>query len=1636
MIYEMASRKERLGADGYVLLHNHPSGNPELSADDLQLASNFKDHLPGFMGAMVITTGRRFGWVGPRDLGRRAGPFLLTEPNVRIGTMKAQGAIPRERGYFPEWLEIQLGGPAAVQEVGRGVLEAMREQTLAVRQRKAVLLIYQIASGQPTMLEYVPRKLFQDVDALGAHVRGRARDVGAQAVFAYTTDSRLNNAAAAAMHAGHFQDVIIDSRAWRERWGGVRGLYETGVRPAYALGAPAMGMTEAQARRTYRLWQEAAPLQWKETRETAPGRRLVRAELEGTPYTIHVREDRTTTLRAGGETVGTFRDLEHAKTAAERMILTEFPQATGGEGPPRGGIAGAPGGTVFNIKLFASDRSTLLHETGHFFLEVLGHLAQDPAAPASVRADYATALQWLGFATHQERIEAQKRLGAIQERKSAGEALSPEDEAFLAKTTHAHEEWARAWEKYFMEGKAPTVELAPAFARYRVWLTQVYGKADVAGVEIAPEIRDVFDRMFAADDEIARASDAQGYEAVPGLEKTASPGELAELARLQDAAKSRAEDQLRGLLMASKRRELEAWFKKDRDAIEAEVKDALAQDPINRALWYLQRGELLGPAGEIPEGLKDPTGKPLKLSRQVLVERYGEDLLRSLPRPYVYSRTGGLDPEVVAPFFGFPNGEALLKALQEAPDFASAVRVETQKRMTERYGDLLNEPAKLLEAAMQADHNEPRLDQLLLELRLMARASGKETGDRMPLDRVTLREKARETIAILQLGRALPHVYQRAEASHRRLALEHARAGRLGRSWDEQALAVWNHALYREAVDARTHADAAIAYLRRMGTDAQRGKLGRAGTREDPEYYLRPVDDILDRFDFRPIPQVEVARRQSLREWIANEEAEGRDPALPERLRDEAFRKSWREMSYQELMDVRDAVANIQHLAKLKNGLVKKGKILELDTIRGELIGAIEANLPDRGPILWSEGAHNALERGIELLRVGDAALLRPEELIRRMDGGKIDGPWTRYLWEAFVEAENAENDLMLDVTQKIVEAVDRIPAEKRKKLDKEYFVESLGQYVTFENLLAVALNMGNDSNYRKLLEGRPRDVKNWDVDVLEDMVKHLDREDWAYVQDMWNILEGLWPRIADLERRLTGLEPPKVERRPFLRTFEDGTQLRLEGGYYPVKYSGRYGGRAGRLQTQSAGDTFTLFDHHYARAATPHGHVMARIEEYSEPIRCELSVLPAHIVSVIHDLTHREALLNAYKILTDEDLAYTMKRYLGEPYSRAMLDWLRGIANDRNHDLSNADHWMINLSRWGRRNNAVMAMGLKFTVALQNFANYFNALEQVKGRYLNEAFVDFYADRGKMVDFIHEKSGQMKHRFNSLERDVREQILKLIGKHTLSAQAQRFAFYGIAMTDAAIAYPAWLGAYKQALAEGHSDELAASSADRVVRLALGAGGEKDLPGIQRNHELLKWVTMFYSFFNVTYNRGRAIGSDTRMALAEGRMGREWPHLLARTFFLWIAPALVAEWLSGRGPDDDETWARWIARKTILYPFLTVPLIREMATGVEAKITGGYARDIKYGGLASVAQEITNAFSTDIAALAGEGPDMDVLLKRNLRVAGYASGLPLTQPLVTGEYLWDVATGDEDPDNFWELGRNLMYARRPGHGGQ
>ena len=119
---------------------------------------------------------------------------------------------------------------------------------------------------------------------------------------------------------------------------------------------------------------------------------------------------------------------------------------------------------------------TVIHELGHMFMADMVEAASQPNAPEGLVRDLRTLLDYVGAESYDKATEEQK------------------------------EKIAKAFTVYVSEGRAPVPELSGLFQRFASWLKKIYVFVRRAlGVRINDEVRDVFDRWLATEEDINEA---------------------------------------------------------------------------------------------------------------------------------------------------------------------------------------------------------------------------------------------------------------------------------------------------------------------------------------------------------------------------------------------------------------------------------------------------------------------------------------------------------------------------------------------------------------------------------------------------------------------------------------------------------------------------------------------------------------------------------------------------------------------------------------------------------------------------------------------------------------------------------------------------------------------------------------------------------------------------------------------------------------------------------------------------------------------------------------------------------------------------------------------------------------------------
>lgn len=1145
----------------------------------------------------------------------------------------------------------------------------------------------------------------------------------------------------------------------------------------------------------------------------------------------------------------------------------------------------------------AADLSTFLHESGHLYL---AQLAKDAAADeGQLEADLETVKDW-----------ARERVGTDDVNSDAVQEL-----------------WARSFEAYLFEGKAPTLALERVFARFSAWLIRIYKRLrGIPGYEnsLTPEIRGVMDRLLATDEQIAEAAEARGLQEMDASALGMTEAQAAEYHRAVSDAKDEAKRRLLPQLMEQARRQATKEWKELRESVRKEVEADVNSRPVFQAQHWLRNGKPL-------EGAPTPIVPHAKLDREALVELYGKEITKVLPG--LYQKEGGLHPDVVAEIFGFPNGDDMVRSLAAAGRRQDVIAQETEAETLRRHGK--PETRDDVEAkALEALANQKQLKALLLAERAAATKAG---GKVIPLN--VAKASAERIVRATRYRDLQPHRFRAAALKAGREAVKLIAKGDYPEAQRAIRLQINNLLMESEARRAIAEADRGLDYLHRVQSADRWARIGKAG-----HDYQEQIEGLLSRFNLRRNQSLRrIDKLHGLASWIAEQEANGETVLVPPKLRDEAFRTSWKELSIEDMLALRDSVRNLEHMARRKNEFLANRDRRQREAVQADLVAAVDANGKPSNPRLSLTPTE--IETWKSWLHTAEGALVKMEFLIDLLDGGDPQGQWRRNVFTPIAEAQAARLDLSKEYTEKLARSMDTLLKGQSRAYTTQWYEPTLGVRMNKMNLLALALNVGNEGNLHRLTDAKGN---GWSEQAIMSVLdQRMTESDWAFVRETWSLIDSLWPRIAEQERRLTGVVPEKVQGRTVRTAFGE-----FEGGYFPIVYDPHRSQFAYKIADKGL---YEGLENHFQRAITGHGHTIERTN-VAGPLLLDLAVIPGHLDQVIHDITHREVLMQVDKLLQSEQIRAAFKRTnFGDEWFQLFRPWLQGIAKDRIVE-NRALRGFSRMLAAARSATTTFTLGFRATTLLMQTTGHSNAVGILRERLPNwrqhyvsgmRKALGGLSPRQMQATYegVLEASGEMRHRISNLDRDLRDVIRRNQGKVTGPARARRAAMELIGkMQMFSVDLPVWLASYEGAQAElGYTHEQAVEFADSVVRMSQGAAGAKDLSAIQRADEGYKQFTLFYSYMNTVYNQ---------VALFSGRRVkniRDVPAFLASYGYFILLPALGAALIrdalgSNALPEegsDEGDWFAWFVGLGLSELASMVPFVRDVLPPLIRQVTDG-----------------------------------------------------------------------------------------------
>lgn len=1236
----------------------------------------------------------------------------------------------------------------------------------------------------------------------------------------------------------------------------------------------------------------------------------------------------------------------------------------------------------FLIRLFrGANLSTLAHEISHAVHLEMERLDSEGKGTDALKRDLDTLRRW------QSKYDDESALRAEYDRYYKGlygvEFDDLDTVGKLAVKQRAQREMvARGFELYLREGESPTPAMEAVFRRMGKWMKRVYASASQLDVEISDDVREVFDRWLASEEDIAAAAaanDIHGFTA-PLLDSLGLQGaDRLELEGMISDAMGKASDALRRDRARYRRDHIQQW----RDEVEQE----LAADPVYQARAAMRR-------------------TPIDLD--AVVDAYGQELADALRVKLPASmKKGGDNPEALAFDYGFRDAGQMIQAILNRPGTQERRKELLAQKMQDADAQFAAEDYLFEQEELR--QREDKVGEALYRLELNSKtAMGRPVQpEQQDFEDFGSAEKNRWKIAREQLRTLVSNLLDEKEAqaaiqpdSYRRAASKAMREERkaiLAKDWAE---AVKQNYLARVNMEAAYQAGKRRDLVNKLRRQAKRF-LDSATPDTRARFAVFGLSQKISLFD-PTMKMVQNAADKSLddvREFLEKMKDEGFytvDAQIPEELF-EGKKQSWKLMDWKDLQPYLEGMAVLMHMEresrKANSEAAKQAWREEMDAMAE---GILALN-PHRNPPADQKKRLDILR----FLKGVHASHLKAETIALLLDGDQDMGP----VWRAVIAPINraqADRDRRMkqarDEMKKLFSVYE--PSEWVDIRGKRIFVPGLGRGLTKEQMLAVMLNAGNESNLERL---RGMGYKDNEIRAIIDM---LDERDVRFVQSVWDYLETFRKESFDLEERLSGVRPQAIEAKPLQTRFGE-----LRGGYYPVSYDPQESSKpidADSLGTLT-GSMMPAVDHGSMKQRTATG--------LGTPLKLTLEVVPNHVAKTLHMLAFREPVRQVARVLNDKAVNAAIESTMGVEISKALKGWLHYVAGER----PGVNGWSKALSML-RKNSALYSMGVKLTTILAQFTGLLASTAEIGPRWVAAGLVRTYCRQNPFTVYRETAalSTMMENRMKSVDRDLYEMSTGLMAKGSSNKALDKFvkfqhlqeqyAFLPVGFVQMAFAdLPTWQGAYAKAIHEGKSQSEAIEYADAIVTRTQVGGADKDLAGVQTGQELGKILTQFYSYFSALY---QLYARRMTMLKRSGYSREAWARLGTLFLLTGVAEPILSALFTRDTPEDDEDWATWAAQKVFFNPWNMIVGVRDVFGAVESLVDG-------YGGKSRTASLLNDSIDSGVRFLSqlAKGEDMDpkAALKTGWKSAGLLTGMVNAQELLALEAFWDWLE-DSNPD--------------------
>lgn len=1215
------------------------------------------------------------------------------------------------------------------------------------------------------------------------------------------------------------------------------------------------------------------------------------------------------------------------------------------------------------------DKSTFLHESAHVWLDADTMLAKNIAEKVKSGQEITDGekafLKNLGGFFRWGQSEGVIDLGVTDDISTVADAVIRWSQMTTNDQRMMHELFAEGFESYLMSGTAPNPEMRTVFGRFKKWLMDIYARATKQPRPISREVRKLYDLMFAtqqqAQDTETRLGLQAMFKAADAKKLGMTDAEVQAYEELQEQATLETEGlvakMVRGTMriFGKARQDEIARIEKDKEAI-AKKEAELLEEPRYRAVAMLNARQTV-----------------LDIRQ---MQGYDTDTIDALDAKGWISHDGGVSPDVLASMAGTTDAVGLIGDILDIDTVGDAHDEALRILAFEERKEFGDEGVFDELRANLAAYNDTRSRLLTAEYNAIARMLGNQQ-----ILRSAAREYAIEQIGNTKMSDLHPYTFVQAEQRCAREAEEALRKGAYAACLEAKRGQVLNHELARAALESQERMDKGIRAVRR----AMKSKT------IHPQYKQLIAALVnahaisnMTKAEREEFAKVEGMPPEKVTEFLAKLEENGTPvDGVAEFLQTHEHVQDMTAYTADDFFGVVKQVATLgrnvlnQSLTEIAESVKEvvalgKEKLTEAADAQGRKVLTNQ-----RSPMTRKERAFDSVAKFL-------LSNVKIQSWCRIFDRNKDGG----FFWNLFIRSANEHANFEAEQRARCSQVLREklLPAFKKSVDEDPIAIPGFDRPFTHGMRLAVALNLGNESNKQRLITNDPR----FTSDALQAIMDSLTEADWRAVEAVWQLFESFKTAIGEKEMRVYGVEPEWIKYEPFKVTTKEGKTITVSGGYYPVKYDPVASNKVDKRTDAEAAEQDLRGA--YQSATTRRSFTQSRVtgDVTDMPLRLDLTALYEGLNDVIHDLAWHEWLIDTKRVLDgaggpDSGLRAAIRERYGYNVAKEFEEWRKDIAlGGRSEGSSEALSFCI-------RNVGMATMGYSLTSAAVQLTGVGYVIPRTGVKAFTVALGKYLTSPLKTRRFVNSQSQAMLLRAQTQFKELAQIRNRLDQGMGFRAWMVDHAYSMMTFMQGIVDSVCWQAAYEKFSRQGYEGKELTALCDQTVIDTQSSGNVSDMSRIERDKRgLARMMTMFYSWMNAALN----------MVVTTGMSEENKAKKIASLFWMCAVMPLIEQTfrdsLAAKGDDDDDdddelAWMREDLGTIVEFNLGLLPVTREFSTAAESLVKGEPVFDYRGPAGLRLLSNVTGGLKTL------GNPDERKVTKAITDLGGSLLGLPSVQ---------------------------------------